>query len=440
MNIACRPGLPPPRHRDGAARAAVRADRRPQPPRLHARGARLERRRDQAVRAARLHGARHQARLLHGQPRGRADHVAGAGGATVAGELDPRARDVLRRDCMLRSSPTTGASRERRLVAGRAARALRRRRAGGRVAPAPRARHARSSARRSPRRRASLDDVDAVAVTRGPRPDRRAARRPADREGARVVARGSARPGRPPPRPRRVALPRARAARAAVPLPARERRAHAAAGRARPRAVGVLGSTLDDAAGEAFDKGARLLGLGYPGGAAIDRLAREGDAEAFSFPVARVAGLDFSFSGVKTALLYAVRDLGDERRGATRRPRRVVPARDRPRARRADASRPRRRPGASGSPSSAASPRTRSCARRSPERRLAPLPLCTDNAAMIGSAARYAEAVPYPGYLALDAYASAAEHPRARGRRRGARARPDAGASTRLARRSPRRR
>src|SRR6059036_736074 len=61
----------------------------------------------------------------------------------------------------------------------------------------------------------------------------------------------------------------------------------------------VLGSTLDDAAGEAFDKGARLLGLGYPGGAAIERLAREGDAQAFSFPVARLDGLDFSFSGVK---------------------------------------------------------------------------------------------------------------------------------------------
>jgi len=74
----------------------------------------------------------------------------------------------------------------------------------------------------------------------------------------------------------------------------------------------VLGTTLDDAAGEAFDKGARLLGLGYPGGAAIDRLAREGDGEALSFPVARLDGLDFSFSGVKTALLYAVRDLGDE--------------------------------------------------------------------------------------------------------------------------------
>ncbi len=74
----------------------------------------------------------------------------------------------------------------------------------------------------------------------------------------------------------------------------------------------VLGTTLDDAAGEAFDKGARLLGLRYPGGAALDRLAREGDPEAFRFPVARVAGLDFSFSGLKTALLYTVRDLPQE--------------------------------------------------------------------------------------------------------------------------------
>ncbi len=72
----------------------------------------------------------------------------------------------------------------------------------------------------------------------------------------------------------------------------------------------VLGSTLDDAAGEAFDKGARLLGLGYPGGAALDRLAREGDPEAFVFPVAKLPGLNFSFSGLKTALVYRVRDLG----------------------------------------------------------------------------------------------------------------------------------
>ena len=74
----------------------------------------------------------------------------------------------------------------------------------------------------------------------------------------------------------------------------------------------VLGTSIDDAAGEAFDKGARLLGLGYPGGREIDRLAAGGDPEAFSFPVARLDGLDFSFSGVKTALLYAVRDLGSD--------------------------------------------------------------------------------------------------------------------------------
>jgi N6-L-threonylcarbamoyladenine synthase len=81
----------------------------------------------------------------------------------------------------------------------------------------------------------------------------------------------------------------------------------------------VLGRTIDDAVGEAFDKGARLLGLGYPGGAEIDRLAQQGDPNAFDFPVARVPGLDFSFSGVKTALLYAVRKLSadefERRRG-----------------------------------------------------------------------------------------------------------------------------
>src|SRR6058998_3809235 len=71
----------------------------------------------------------------------------------------------------------------------------------------------------------------------------------------------------------------------------------------------VLGATLDDAAGEAFDKGARLLGLGYPGGAEIDRIARQGDPNAYEFPVARVPALDFSFSGLKTALLYVVREL-----------------------------------------------------------------------------------------------------------------------------------
>jgi len=167
----------------------------------------------------------------------------------------------------------------------------------------------------------------------------------------------------------------------------------------------VLGSTLDDAAGEAFDKGARLLGLGYPGGAAIDRLAHEGDPEAFSFPVARVDGLDFSFSGVKTALLYAVRDLGSEAQarradlaaGYQRAIVRALVERTQEAAARIGAARVAVVGGVAANSELRAS---------LPAAALAPLALCTDNAAMIGSAARFAEAVPYPRYLALDAYAS----------------------------------
>jgi N6-L-threonylcarbamoyladenine synthase len=70
----------------------------------------------------------------------------------------------------------------------------------------------------------------------------------------------------------------------------------------------LLGETRDDAAGEAFDKVATLLGLGYPGGPAIERLAREGDPSRFNFPRPMIAdGFEFSFSGLKTAVLYAVR-------------------------------------------------------------------------------------------------------------------------------------
>jgi len=74
----------------------------------------------------------------------------------------------------------------------------------------------------------------------------------------------------------------------------------------------LLGQTRDDAAGEAFDKGAKLLGLPYPGGVAIDRLAKEGDPRAVRFPRANVKGgpLEFSFSGLKTALLHHVRRHG----------------------------------------------------------------------------------------------------------------------------------
>jgi tRNA N6-adenosine threonylcarbamoyltransferase len=164
----------------------------------------------------------------------------------------------------------------------------------------------------------------------------------------------------------------------------------------------VLGTTLDDAAGEAFDKGARLLGLGYPGGAEIDRLAREGDADAYRFPVARVPGLDFSFSGVKTALLYQVRDLDPaelERRRAdlaASYQRAIVRAL----VERAEAAGGERVAVVGGV---AANSELRAAL---PDAALAPLPLCTDNAAMIASAARYAEPVAYPGYLEVDAFAS----------------------------------
>ena len=170
----------------------------------------------------------------------------------------------------------------------------------------------------------------------------------------------------------------------------------------------VLGSTIDDAAGEAFDKGARLLGLGYPGGAAIDRLAGSGDPHAFDFPVARVPGLDFSFSGLKTALLYAVRALDA---GELERRRADLAASYQRAIVRALVERTRQAAEQTGAESIAV---VGGVAANSELRAaltgavLAPLALCTDNAAMIASAARYVEPVPYPGYLGLDAYASTA--------------------------------
>ena len=168
----------------------------------------------------------------------------------------------------------------------------------------------------------------------------------------------------------------------------------------------LLGSTLDDAAGEAFDKGARLLGLGYPGGREIDRLARDGDPSVYDFPVARVPGLDFSFSGLKTALLYAVRGLSEDELDARRADLaasyqhavvRALVERVREAAERANRDRIAIVGGV------AANSALRAAL---PEAAAAPLALCTDNAAMIASAARWAEPLPYPRYLALDAYAS----------------------------------
>jgi N6-L-threonylcarbamoyladenine synthase len=172
-----------------------------------------------------------------------------------------------------------------------------------------------------------------------------------------------------------------------------------------PGAYTVLGQTLDDAAGEAFDKGARLLGLGYPGGPEIDRLAREGDPEAFDFPRSAPGELDFSFSGLKTALLYRLRDEPDASPAdlAASYQRAIVDA---------------------------LTARTRAALEREGLDRLAigggvaanselrtavedlgvpvwvpPMELCTDNAAMIAGAARFGEPLPYPEYLGLDAAA-----------------------------------
>jgi N6-L-threonylcarbamoyladenine synthase len=170
----------------------------------------------------------------------------------------------------------------------------------------------------------------------------------------------------------------------------------------------IIGTTLDDAAGEAFDKGARLLGLGYPGGAAIDRLAREGDPEAYEFPIARVPGLDFSFSGLKTALLYKVRELDadelERRRGdlAASYQRAIVGALVE-RVEAAVEQTGAERTAVVGGVAANSELRV-----ALPGAALAPLELCTDNAAMIASAGRYVEAIPFARYLALDAYASTA--------------------------------
>ncbi len=170
----------------------------------------------------------------------------------------------------------------------------------------------------------------------------------------------------------------------------------------------VVGTSIDDAAGEAFDKGARLLGLGYPGGAAIDRLAQEGDREAFRFPIARLAEHDFSFSGVKTALLYTVRDLTAEDAEARRAD---LAASYQHAIVRALVERTQAAAESVGLETIAvvggvaANSELRAAL---PDARFAPPALCTDNAAMIASAARYGTRLPYPRYLDLDAYASRA--------------------------------
>jgi N6-L-threonylcarbamoyladenine synthase len=171
----------------------------------------------------------------------------------------------------------------------------------------------------------------------------------------------------------------------------------------------VLGRTLDDAAGEAFDKGARLLGLPYPGGPALQRLAEDGDPGAFAFPIAaRVEGLDFSFAGLKTALLYKVRDLGDDGAAARRADlaasyQHAIVEALALRVERALAETGLERLAVGGGVA-ANGPLRERMAGLGVDVRIPPPALCTDNAAMIASAARYVE--PMHDYLALDAYAT----------------------------------
>ena len=173
-----------------------------------------------------------------------------------------------------------------------------------------------------------------------------------------------------------------------------------------PGSYRVLGQTLDDAAGEAFDKGARLLGLGYPGGPEIDRLARDGDPTAFEFPRSQPGdGLDFSFSGLKTSLLYTLRDRPDADRAdlAASYQRAIVDAliiRLEQVVEREGLERVALGGGV------AANRELRERAREVAARVwIPPMELCTDNAAMIAGAARFGEPIPHPGYLALDAAA-----------------------------------
>jgi N6-L-threonylcarbamoyladenine synthase len=171
----------------------------------------------------------------------------------------------------------------------------------------------------------------------------------------------------------------------------------------------VLGRTLDDAAGEAFDKGARLLGLPYPGGPALERLAAEGDPTAFSFPIARgVAGLDFSFAGLKTALLYRVRDLGEADARAARADLAASYQHAIVEALALRVERALEQTGldrlAVGGGVAANGPLRRRMEDLGVAVRVPPRALCTDNAAMIASAARYVP--PLHDFLALDAYAT----------------------------------
>src|SRR5438309_2986273 len=301
-----------PRRRDDAPRAPVRADGRRREARLHARGAGLEHHGDRALRAAWLRVARAPPRLLHRQPRGCAHHVEGRRQRLILGietSCDETAAALVTQDGAIKANVVASQADLHARYGGVVPEVASRRHLEL-VTPVIREALAQAGA--------TLDDVDRVAVTQGP-----------GLIGALLVG---------------VAAAKAVAWSRRLPLvPVDHLAGHVASLYLQPEPLEppflcllasgghtllldvrsytereLLGSTLDDAAGEAFDKGARLLGLGYPGGREIDRLARDGDPSAYDFPVARVPSLDFSFSGLKTALLYATRDLRPEELAARR--------------------------------------------------------------------------------------------------------------------------
>jgi N6-L-threonylcarbamoyladenine synthase len=179
------------------------------------------------------------------------------------------------------------------------------------------------------------------------------------------------------------------------------------------REMRLLGETLDDAAGEALDKGARMLGLGFPGGPALQRAAQGGGRERYDFPIALKErdNLDFSFSGLKTSLLYKLKRLGEERSReelphlAASYEAAVVEALARKLTRAADLHEAPAVVVAGGVAANALLRRTlqKKLARLGTKFVIPPPELCTDNAAMIGAAAPHTPAVAYPYYLSLNA-------------------------------------
>jgi N6-L-threonylcarbamoyladenine synthase len=189
----------------------------------------------------------------------------------------------------------------------------------------------------------------------------------------------------------------------------------------------VLGTTLDDAAGEAFDKGARMLGLGFPGGAALERLAADGDAAAFQFPVAGLrarpgagkqafaSSLDFSFAGVKTALWQRVNAMSAEEL-AERRADLAASYQDAIVAALCNrVAQGLQQTGldrlAIGGGVAANGVLREALLGLGVSTHIPPRALCTDNAAMIAAVARFVPASPYPDYLSLDAFAGGERPP-----------------------------